>query len=472
MKLTQSFKNVNMRLASVVAVSAAIVGIGISSQVMAWGPERPTTSGETGADYITFNSITDNKKVGNERNFVRIREAGVGDYVNEMQLQPGKQYEVMNYYHNNAKTSLNASGAGIAKDVTLRTKMPSVVKPGERGTVSGIISSSNANPREVWDEAFVTSNVDVALKYLAGSAKVTSNGPVNGQTLPDTVFSTGALLGYDSLNGVLPGCAEYSGFVVYKFRVDAPNFTVQKQVSPTDKKQWQKSYTAQPGEKVDYKVIYTNTGTTAQNDVNIRDVLPKGMTYVAGSTKLYNTANPSGLKVSDNIFTSGINIGNYAANGNAVVTYSATVAAQKDLACGANTLTNNAAVLTSGGSKSDAANVKVEVKCAPNECKPGIPTGDARCGCVPKQGEVVDAKGNCVVASLPTTGPAEVIMSLIAVAAITFGVVYYLRSRRDLQHMLESVQGEQGATALKKHDATPAHKPVEKTETHSTKAQK
>ncbi|QHN42503.1 DUF11 domain-containing protein [Candidatus Mycosynbacter amalyticus] len=447
----EAMKNINSRVAAVLVVSAAIVGL--STQAMAWGPERPTTSGETGADYVTFNSITDNKKVGDERNFVRIREAGTGEYINDMKVQPGKQYEVMTYYHNNAKTSLNASGAGIAKDVSVRTKMPSVVKASEKGTISSVISSSNANPKEVWDEAYVTTDTDVALKYISGSATITSNGPVNGQVLPDSLFSTGTLIGYDSLNGVLPGCAQYSGFVIYKFRVDAPNFTVSKQVSPTGQKQWQENYAAKPGERVDYKVIYTNTGTTAQNDVNIKDTLPKGMVYMPGSTKVYNTANPSGRGVSDNIVSSGINIGNYAAGGNAVITYSATVAAANELNCNANTLTNKVSAITSGGAKDDTATVTVNVSCAASECKPGVPTGDARCGaCTPTEGQVVDANGNCVVASgsLPTTGPAETILTIIGVGALTAGFAYWYRSRKNLKKALAGVDLEHEAAA---HDA-------------------
>lgn len=469
MNYLQITKKINTRVAAVLVISAAVIGV--STQALAWGPERPTTSGETGADFITFNSITDNKKVGDERNFVRIREAGAGEYINEAKLQPGKQYEVMTYYHNNAKTSLNASGVGIAKDVSVRTKMPSVVKPGERGNVSSIISASNAAPKEVWDEAYVTADTDVALKYIAGSAKVTSNGAVNGQTLPDSLFSTGALLGYDSLNGVLPGCAEYSGFVVYKFRVDAPNFDVQKQVSPTGQKQWQESYAAKPGEKVDYKITYTNTGTTAQNDVNIKDAMPKGMLYQPGSTKVYNTANPAGRGVSDNIVTSGINIGNYAAGGNAVITYSATVANPNELVCGANTLPNTASAITSGGAKSDTANVTVAVACAAEECKPGVPKGDTRCAvCTPAEGQVVDANGNCVATSgsLPTTGPAETIMTIIGVGALTAGGAYWYRSRQNLKKALAGVNL---AHEEKAHDApkllkarTDTHKEDDKTD--------
>lgn len=453
-----------------VVLTAALSIITLSSQAFAWGPERPTFTGENPADYVTFNSITNNAKVGDERNFVRIREAGVGNYGDEAKLQPGKEYQVMVYYHNNAKTSLNASGAGIAKDVTVKAQLPSVVKPGERGKVSGTVSASNANPKSVWDEAYVTADTDVALRYVPGSAAMTSNGAVNGKVLPDSLFNTGALIGFDSLNGVLPGCAEYSGYVIYKFKVDAPNFEVQKQVSPSGQKQWQENYAAKPGEKVDYKITYRNTGTTTQNNVNIKDKLPAGVVYQPGSTKLQNATNPNGIGVSDNVIANGINIGDYAANGNAVVTYTATVAPQNELKCGPNTLTNTASAITTGGSKSDTANVTVGVECKPDECKPGVPKGDARCEvCTPAEGQVVDANGNCVATSgsLPTTGPAETILTIIGIGALTAGGAYWYRSRQNLKKALAGVNLE---SEEKAHDApkllkarTDTHKEDDKT---------
>lgn len=464
MKKLHLNKTLTLQISAAFAVVAAAATI--SSQAFAWGPDRPTFTGAEPADYVTFNSITDNTKVGDERNFVRIREAGVGNYRDEIKLVPGKEYQVMTYFHNNAKTSLNESGEGIARDVRVTAQMPSVVKPGERGKISGKVSASNANPTTVWDEAYVTSDRDVAMRYIPGSAKVTSNGAVNGQVLPDALFNTGTLVGYDSLNGVLPGCAEYSGYVIYKFKVDAPDLEVQKQVSPAGKKQWQENYTAAPGAKVDYKISYRNTGTSTQNDVNIRDTLPTGMVYLPGSTKLYNASNPNGMGLGDDIVANGINIGNYTANGNAVVTYSATVAGQDALQCGMNTLTNTAAVLTSGGSKSDTANVQVEGACKPDECKPGVPKGDERCdACVPASGQAVDESGNCVAtpAALPTTGPAEVILSIIGVGALTAGGAYWYRSRQNLKKALAGVDLETEAAA---HDAPKLLKA--RTQTHTT----
>jgi hypothetical protein len=173
-------------------------------------------TGESPANHVTFNSITNNPQVGDERNFVRIRETSIGNYANEIALQPGKTYQIVTFFHNNAKHSLNNGGKGIAKDVSIKVQAPSMVRPGERGIVSSTIFCSNAEPLQVWDEAYVTAATPVELKYVSGSARVTSNGAVNGQTLPPSLFTSGALLGYDRLDGTLPGCAQYAGMVVYQ----------------------------------------------------------------------------------------------------------------------------------------------------------------------------------------------------------------------------------------------------------------
>lgn len=437
-KFSIKLPRLTVHLAATLAICVTTFMSGASA--FAWGPERQTFVGESPADYVTFNSMTNNAKVGDERNFVRIREAGTtGNYVNEMKLAPGKEYEVMTFYHNNAKDSLNASGKGVAKDTTLKIQMPSVVKVGERGKVSSTITASNAKPGSVWDEAFVTTDTDLALRYIPNSARVNSNGAVKDKILPDSVFTTGALLGYDELNGVLPGCAQYSGYVIFKIKTEAPNFTIKKQVSKKGENKWQDRIVAKLGEEVDFLITYQNTGDTKQTDVIIKDALPTGMKHVAGSVSLANSANPQGAASSDAIFTNGSNIGAYDPKGNAFIKLTAKVDDKLEK-CGKNELTNHATAITKNGNKQAKAVVEVEVQCQPNECKPGIPAGDARCsdGCVPKEGEIVDANGNCapVATSLPKTGPAEVILSFIGLMALVAAVVYWYRSRMDVKRVL------------------------------------
>lgn len=422
-------------LAGILTLTLAI------SSVFAGGPaNRPTFTSANPADYVVFNAITDNPEHGDERNFVLVREAGKGTYVNELKLQPGKEYEVYSYFHNNAKSRLNTGeGVGIARNARMSADVPTVVKPGERGKISTSIIADNANPQKVWDEAYVTTDSTVALRYVPGSAVIHSGGAVNGKILSDSLFSTtGTFLGYSQLNGVLPGCADYAGYVVYRIKVDQPAFSVSKEVSPIGQNKWAKQTSSVLNGKVDFRITYKNTGTTTQNNVTVKDILPKGLTYVNGSTVVVNSSNPNGLKVSDNIIKDGINIGNYGAGASATITFSATVSGDKaQFVCGNNTLTNKVSIITNNGTKEDTAKVVVPVECKPDECKPGVPKGDQRCApCVPKAGETVDKDGNCVPVALPTTGPAQIIAGILGVALVSLGVAYWIRSRHEYKKAL------------------------------------
>jgi uncharacterized repeat protein (TIGR01451 family)/LPXTG-motif cell wall-anchored protein len=353
------------RLATLLVVAAAVI---VPATLFAWGPDRPTFTFQNPAPYVTFNSITNNPDVGDERNFVRIKESGTNTtYTDNVALQPGKTYEVMTYYHNNANTALNASGTGVAKDAKVRIQMPATVAAGATATVSGFVDSPSAKPTSVWDSAYATSSSAVALRYVQGSAKITSNGAVNGATLPDSLFTTGTNLGYDSLNGVLKGCNQYAGYVTFKFTVDQPNFTVAKQVSVDDGKSWSTSAPTTTGSTVLYRIIYTNTGTTQQDNVTIRDMLPAGVSYVPGSTLVANAKTGGAYKATvDGVTANGFNIGSYAPTANAYLKFSAKVTINDYLAaCGPNTLKNVGRATTTGGYKEATADVIVNKECTP-----------------------------------------------------------------------------------------------------------
>lgn len=190
--------------------------------VSAWGPERPTYTNEHPADHATFNSITNNVALGDERDFVRIAEIG-GTYTSDLEIQPGKQYEVYIYYHNDASTTYDDKAhnyAGVARGTWLATRFPSVVSPGEKGEVSAVLSWQNfdlsdGNPGRIWDEAYVTAKEKVHLSYVEGTAKIHNSWAANNTILSDNLFNDGTYLGLDKLDGMILGCAEFSGNVTY-----------------------------------------------------------------------------------------------------------------------------------------------------------------------------------------------------------------------------------------------------------------
>ena len=277
------------------------------------------------------------------------------------------------FYHNNASTNYNDADhdyAGIAKNTRMRIQMPATVNSGESARITGFVSASNANPAQVWDEAYGknATGSSVALRYVQNSATITSNGAVNGQTLDLSQLASdaGTPLGYDALDGKVPGCSQYSGYVTYRFVVDQPNFEITKQVSPSGANQYGDSAAVNPGDTVDYKIKYKNTGTTTQENVTIKDVLPAGVSYVAGTTMYSSskTGNQWAATNSDKLVTDGISFGAFAPGAALYVKFSATVAANDNLAaCGVNDLVNRAEAITQNGTKSDTAVVKVTKEC-------------------------------------------------------------------------------------------------------------
>ncbi len=390
------------------ALTAALVGaVLVPAALLAWGPaNRPTYTMANPAPHVTFNSITNNPDQGDERNFVNMREAGVGTYGDNVNLTPGKEYEVSVFYHNNAATHLNAADknyVGIALNTKMRVQMPATVKAGEKARVTGFVGASNAQPAEVWDEAYGAASSDLSLNFVPGSAKIHTKGAINGQTVNDTLFSTGAPLGYSAFDGKVPGCNDFEGWVVFKVKATAPNFSVEKTVSKVGANAFSKSTSVNAGDTVDYKIQYKNTGSVDQKNVVIKDQLPAGVTYVAGTSKMYaSSTNGQWAAISDNVITNaGVNIGSYVPNGNAYVTFKAKITdADKLPKCGINTLVNTATVETDNGKKSDTANVTVNKVCKD------------------------------VPAELPQTGPEEGILTVTGAGVLTAGLVYALRNTR------------------------------------------
>ncbi len=425
------------KLTALTAVLAA--AIVIPAGLLAWGPtDRELFTRDNPADYVTFNSITDNLSYGNETNFVRIKEVSQPNsaYTDEIQVQPGKEYELYVFYHNNAKRSLNASGQGVAIDTKLRMEMPAVIKAGQTAAINGYVSASNATPQTVWDSARASSNADVALRYIPNSASIHNDGATNGHALPENIWTTGTPLGFNQLDGVLPGCNEYSGYVKLRIVADYADFSVQKTVSKSGQNQYSESVSAKPGDKVDYKIAYENLGSMQQNNVVIKDTLPAGVTYIPGTTHLSNsvTGNKWQKVDSNEIANGGINIGDYAPNGgNAFVKFTAKI---EDVPCGTNTLVNKASANTDNGAKSDTADVVVTKECAPGEI--------SVCDLTTRQIITIQEKDfdsnkhsknllDCAgvpVYELPQTGISSSALTLAGIGLLTAAIVYAVRSPR------------------------------------------
>ncbi|MDO4220449.1 MAG: hypothetical protein Q4D22_04460 [Candidatus Saccharibacteria bacterium] len=399
---------------------------------LAWGPERDTFTLESPADHVTFNSITNNNVLGDERNFVRVAEVGAnGTFTDELKIEPGKEYEVYIGYHNNAASNLNASGVGMALDVRISSQFPGTVSASKKGKVSAIISSSNATPKEVWDEAYFTtdSEADVVLKYVENSATIYNGGQLNGTKLGgEYLFSEkGIYIGYNTLSGYLPGCAEYSGHIIYHLRAEQVGAKVSKSAS-LDGTNFFKVVNPKPGDTITYKIEFANTGTTDLTNVTFHDKLPEGVTLIEGTTILTNNANPDGVQMVDLIGQNGFNTGLYGAGATATLIYQVKVNEDivKDGVCGTNSFTNTIFVDHDAGELQDSSELQVERTCTEGE-EPGEPPVE-----------------------LPKTGPGEIALAIVAATCVIVGIYYWYRSQKEVMMLQKAATGKTKASHKKK----------------------
>ena len=351
--------------------------------------------------------------IGDEKNFVGAREdtgvnAGAANVWNgnEITVEDGKTYIVRLYVHNNNPKDTDAIAEGVTTSFNVSTETGTSVE------VNGFIDSTNATPTAYWDNVVFKSSKAFYLDYVEGSALLENNGiGANGgvKLSDDIVTKNGVKIGYDALDGKIPGCYKYASYVTIKVKatfVEQPaDYLVEKQVRIKGDKKWQESVDAKVGDTVEYRIHYKNTTDADVENVMVKDILPNNMEYVAGTTMLYNATNPNGIARDDVITTTGVNIGGYTKDGDGYVTFSAKVV-NKNLACGQNKLVNWGQVGVAGKTAQDSADVLVNVACS----NPTTPTEK----------------------ELPSTGPASILGGVIGLGSLTTAAGYYIASRKKL----------------------------------------
>ena len=170
-----------------------------------WGPARETYTMKHPATYAVLNSITDNPKHGDERNFVQVRSLmSDGVLFGERAVAcPGDLVEVYFLVSNDASDDLAGPAATVHG---LNAQLVTGYGNGNTASVGVVLSAKNAT--SVWDGADVgCSNVPIQLTYVPGSARLVSNfTPADGALLSDADFIGRGLqpVGTKGATGELP----------------------------------------------------------------------------------------------------------------------------------------------------------------------------------------------------------------------------------------------------------------------------
>ena len=442
-------KTSNSKLKALGVFATAGLSLFAAAQVSAWGPERSTFTMEQPATYPTFNSITNNPTIGDERNFVRVGQinADVTDLTDEVEVLPGHQYLVYIYFHNNASATFNDKAhnySGVATKARMASSFSTILTPDEKGKITATITAENTNPVSVWDEAYMTTNTSkVFMHYVSGSAKIYNDWKTNDTIMPISLFTEqGTLLGLNSLNGVIPGCEEYHGVVSYVLQAEELRGSVDKAVSK-DGAKFSESVNLAPGEKATYQLTIANTGDVALTNAVIKDALPDGLSLVPGSVKLRANASETWDQLTDDIFGNGYNLGTIGTGNTVYIQYQVT--AGSDFDCKGTELTNKATLTydsdqASGETREDTTTITVKR----TDCEEPTPTPD-NCETNPGLPECRTCATNPEMEGcqeLPNTGPLEIVLAIVIIIGICGGGYYLYRTKKVLNKVEKNAKGE------------------------------
>jgi len=322
-------------------------------------------------DSVVFNSIYDGRLNGgygfDERNFISIRNipdiphAKSGEWhIKEIAAKNGSEYEVCCYVHNN-----NPGGHSVeAKDTKVLVMIP---KESSCTTgsimIKGCIQSSNAEPSMYWSSVRIIGDQrSFTLEYIPGSARLHNSGigsSVGGLPLDDSIVTgeaeNGILIGYDALNGVIPGGSRYASYITMRVKVkDFIKHEVIGRVRTVGSRKWEKCITdVAVGDKLEFQFEFRNNSTFGEIMENIvLKIEPLvNMRYVVGSARLW-TADCPGIRIDPHgeLIGGGVNIGDYAPGANAIVRFAVEVvdscmeSARMGDACWAQVQNGNASV--------------------------------------------------------------------------------------------------------------------------------
>lgn len=425
---------------AIAASAVAMASVATPSLVSAWGDSAGgrksytvdeinslSANGQWG-NKIVFNSISDSV-IGDEKNFVAAREYNGPNLTNavntwkanDITVKDGQEYIIRLYVHNN-----NPNGtAGVSRNTRVAFDIPE--QTSTKIQVNGFIFSDNATPDTYWDYVNFNSDQPFHLDYVYGSALLENNGVAaskydanglkiveeSGAKLGDEIVTKaasqhGVQIGYNALNGEVPGCYTYANYVTIRVKaVFDTDYTIEKKVRLVGDKTWGTSVDAKVGDKVEFQIQYINKDSQgrAHTNVMIKDLLPKNLQYVPGTTKLYNGNHPNGATyTTETLMTTGINIGNYNKGANAYVRFTAVVV-DENLQCGYNTLVNWAQAGVGEKTIQDYATVVLNKT---EGCEKTTP-------------------------ELPNTGPEAITGSVVAAGTIVTAAGYFIASRRSLR---------------------------------------
>lgn len=209
-----------------------------------------------------------------------------------------------------------------------------VLVPGEKCPLKVAVLPVEAGNETL---SFVSSDPNIVTVSRTGVLSACDNPETRGQPYEKVKITIQAESGATTTKTVVVNFAGVDPPRINK-EIEA-GFYIWHQIRLVGTREWSTTVDAEIGDIVEIQIQYRNISEGDQRNVQIRDVLPPSLRYVAGTTKLWNSNYNGAVNNEDTIATTGINIGHYDPNANAYIRFRAEVV-ESGLADGMNTLMN------------------------------------------------------------------------------------------------------------------------------------
>lgn len=247
------------------------------------------------------------------------------------------------YYHNGITGS-------TAENTTLKVVLPTAY--GTSQTVTGSLWSDNSTNATLASPMTQDVGINLTslqkLDYITGSAKWYPN-QANWATATQTSFpgnqGSDQLFGSGLNIGLINGCWEYSGAIVFQVKVSnlahTTDLTIDKKMRniTNNDVSYSDSINAEPRQRIAVQLIVKNNGTGLLDATNviIKDALPSRLLYLTATTKV------DGITVANGVSTlSGLNIGNLSPGQSKTIYFETEVEKESLFVRGVTNLTNTA----------------------------------------------------------------------------------------------------------------------------------
>ncbi len=174
---------------------------------------RPLYTEDTRPNFPVFNSME------GEENFLSIigSDGAITQSGGEaLELKLNQEYEVRISYCNDGVPTGIPTYAN-ANDTKVRVEFPFTITSERELTT--MITASNSQPETVSATMILVASEPMSLEVIRGTTRIVNNNPTNNDLLSyEELFGDGALIGTNSMIGIVLYGSENAGYVTFKFR--------------------------------------------------------------------------------------------------------------------------------------------------------------------------------------------------------------------------------------------------------------